>query len=225
MLKQPDRNYKSNDDVITPLELANAIVPYFALQMKNGDKILEPCSGKGAFLNPLKFLCTPRCSVDYCEITEGRDFYDYFGKVSWTLTNPPWSMIGDQKEVTFQLASGGWSEWMNIRDSRYQTIRKTIKPKQKKTRKKIGFLEKSLQVSDNVVFLLTLNHATGLKARWRILDRYKFGLKETILVDTPPLPWPQSGFQVAVVHWQKGYEGDMKQTNWKGKIKYGQSLG
>jgi hypothetical protein len=27
---------------------------------------------------------------DYCELDEGKDFFDYTGKVSWILTNPPW---------------------------------------------------------------------------------------------------------------------------------------
>lgn len=65
----------------------------------------------------------------------------------------------------------------------------------------MSFLAKCFEVADNVVLLLTLNHAIGLKSRFSMADKYERHIKEIILLDTPPEPWPQSGFQVACVHW------------------------
>lgn len=46
---------------------------------------LEPCRGDGAFYRvfPTK--------KDWCEIEEGKDFFDYTTRVGWIITNPPWS--------------------------------------------------------------------------------------------------------------------------------------
>ena len=60
-------------------------------------------------------------------------------------------------------------------------------------------------MSDNVVFLVTLTHAIGLRARNADAAEAGFGVREILYVDTPPKPWPQSGFQLAVVWMQRGY--------------------
>lgn len=78
-----------------------------------------------------------------------------------------------------------------------------------------AFMEKSFQVADNVVFLITLNHALGLKARFRLLDKYGFGIREAVLLDTPPKPWPQAGFQLGAVYFQRGYQGAMTWTDFR----------
>lgn len=78
-----------------------------------------------------------------------------------------------------------------------------------------AFMEKAFQVADNVVFLITLNHALGLKARFRLLDKYGFGIREAVLLDTPPKPWPQAGFQLGAVHFQRGYKGPMAWTDFR----------
>lgn len=83
--------------------------------------------------------------------------------------------------------------------------------------KPMSFLEKALQVSYNVVFLCTLNHLIGLKARYKLLDRYGFGVCEVVLLDTPPKPWPQAGFQVGAVHFKKDYQGNPKWTDFRQK--------
>jgi len=71
------------------------------------------------------------------------------------------------------------------------------------------FLKRSMQVADNVVFLVTLNHFFT-KARMRDVEEAGFGYREALLVDTPPKPWPSSGFQVGAVHLVRGWEGPMK---------------
>lgn len=79
---QPNRDYDSNDDVQTPVELAGRIVNHF----KPRGQILEPCRGDGHFF---KFMPT----ANWCEIKEGRDFFNWKQKVDWVITNPPWSQI------------------------------------------------------------------------------------------------------------------------------------
>ena len=55
--------------------------------MNTVTEVLEPCKGEGAFLQYL-----PENS-DWCEIAEGRNYYDYNEKVDWIVTNPPYRGI------------------------------------------------------------------------------------------------------------------------------------
>lgn len=151
MKYQPSRNYNSNDDVQTPEDLAKRIVSHF---MPCG-RMLEPCRGAGNFL---KFL--PCAS--WCEIKDGRDFFQWKQPVDWIVTNPPWSQI---------------------------------RP----------FMRHAMTVSDNVVFLMTVNHI-WTKARLRDLKESGFGIKEICLVEMP-LTFPQSGFQLGAVHVARGWRG------------------
>lgn len=82
MRNQPNRNYVSNDIVYTPDSLARALVDHFNPKGRG----LEPCRGSGNIYKYLK-------NADYCEIQEGKDFYDYNKKVDYIFTNPPWSDI------------------------------------------------------------------------------------------------------------------------------------
>ena len=82
-MKNLKNNTNRNDVVMTPQELAEALVNHF----KPSGKILEPCKGEGIFL---KYL--PKDTL-WCEITEGKDFMDFNGKVDWIITNPPWSKV------------------------------------------------------------------------------------------------------------------------------------
>lgn len=73
------------------------------------------------------------------------------------------------------------------------------------------FLQRSMQVADNIVFLLTINHV-WTKARIRDTREAGFGIKEILLCDMPK-EFPQSGFQLGAVHWQRGWGGDIKLSN------------
>jgi len=75
-----------------------------------------------------------------------------------------------------------------------------------------GFLQKSMDIADNVIFLSLVN-AFFFKARLRDTMEKGFGFKEIVFVDTPPKPWPQFGIQLGVIHLQRGYTGDTKFTN------------
>ena len=67
------------------------------------------------------------------------------------------------------------------------------------------FLCKAMSVSENVAFLTSVNHF-WLKARIRDMGLAGFGFREILLCETPAT-FPQSGFQIGVVHIRKGYSG------------------
>lgn len=83
-----------NDVVFTPDWLAEKICSMFPIS----GKVLEPCKGEGAFM---KYL--PQ-DADWCEIAEGRNYYDYNEKVDWLVTNPPYSDYNRFLEHSFALA-------------------------------------------------------------------------------------------------------------------------
>jgi len=160
MKSQANRNYKSNDLVMTPKEFAGDIVRYFNPK----GTILEPCRGEGGFYDNL-----PGEKL-WCEITDGRDFFDFNEKVDWIITNPLYSKFRN-------------------------------------------FLEHSMELADNICFLITINHI-WTKARLRIINEKGFGIKEILMVQEPD-NFPRFGFQVGVIHLEKGYKGDIKLNNLK----------
>ena len=154
-------NSKREDCVQTPKEYAETIVKHF----KPTGYVLEPCKGEGIFLEAIKGYGQNIHTLDWCEILEGKDFFDYNNKVDWIITNPPYS----------------------------------------KMRK---FMQKSMDISDNIVFLTSINHL-WLKARLRDVFEKGFGIKEIIIFDTPK-SFPQSGFQFGCFYLCKNYKGDIK---------------
>ncbi len=83
-----------NDVVFTPDWLASKICSMFPIE----GKILEPCKGEGAFL---KYL--PE-GTEWCEIVDGKNYYDYNDKVDWIVTNPPYSDYNRFLKHTFEIA-------------------------------------------------------------------------------------------------------------------------
>ena len=154
MQLNPNKNKPEQDIVFTPRDLAKDIIDHYC---PNG-LILDPSSGDGAFFDQLPSTA----SVDWCEISRGRDFLDYKKHVDWIITNPPWSMM----------------------------------------RK---FLIHGMTISDNIVYLTSVNHYTT-KARLRDMFQAGFGIREFYCFDTPK-SFPQSGFQLAAVHTQRGWTG------------------
>lgn len=67
------------------------------------------------------------------------------------------------------------------------------------------FLIHGMEISDNIVYLTSINHYTT-KARLRDMHEHGFGIKEFYCFDTPKC-FPQSGFQLAAVHTQRGWSG------------------
>ena len=82
-----------NDIVMTPVDYAVRVIKHFNPQ---GSK-LDPCRGDGAFYNNMT-------ECDWCEIREGRDFYECDGHYDWIMTNPPWSIFRDFNKKAMEVA-------------------------------------------------------------------------------------------------------------------------
>lgn len=160
MRTQPNKDYKSNDCIMTPEYLAKTIVEYF----KPSGILLEPCKGTGVFYKLLSKQ--PYSTCNYCEIREGKDYFNYKDKVDWIVTNPPWSKMR-------------------------------------------SFLYHSMELADNIVFLVTINHL-WTKARLRDMKQLNFGIKEILMIPEKTKDFPQTGFRCAAIHLQKNYKGDIK---------------
>jgi hypothetical protein len=86
---------RRGDTVYTPAWAARDMVRYF----KPVGAILEPCAGKGAFLEWLPV------STKSCELDEGSDFFKWSEKVDWIITNPPYSKLRGFMIHAFSLAN------------------------------------------------------------------------------------------------------------------------
>ncbi|MDX6766856.1 MAG: hypothetical protein SFU85_08690 [Candidatus Methylacidiphilales bacterium] len=73
------------------------------------------------------------------------------------------------------------------------------------------FLCHAMEVADEVVFLMTVNHV-WTKARLRDIREQGFGLREIVLVEMPP-EFPQSGFQLGAIHVSRGWRGPVALTD------------
>ena len=89
--KQIQDRKTPNDVFFTPLPVVEVMVGLCDITPKM--KVLDPCKATGNFYNNL-----PECKKDWCEITEGKDFFDYNERVDLVIGNPPYSL---------------WSEWLN----------------------------------------------------------------------------------------------------------------
>ncbi len=87
---------KPNDKVCTPLPVAKQIIDLFPIE----GKVLDGFKGKGAFYNQLP----ETVEKDWCEIDEGRDFFEYHEKVDWIISNPPYSILDEVFEHSFEIA-------------------------------------------------------------------------------------------------------------------------
>ncbi len=106
------------------------------------------------------------------------------------LSNADWCEIS--KGIDFLEVKGHW-DWI-ITNPPYSKYR--------------DFLNKSMSVADNVIFLQLIN-ATFYKARLRDIKSKCFGIKEIWCVDTPK-EFPQFGFQMGCVYYKKNYHGNIK---------------
>lgn len=114
------------------------------------------------------------------------NYYD-----DWCEINPNCSYFNGKNFLFFPLEKYDWiitnPPWSQFRD----------------------FLNRSMELADNVVFLSLFN-AWFMKARLNDIRKAGFGFKEALMLNTPAKPWPQTGFQLSAVHIQRGYEGDFK---------------
>ena len=86
----------TTDKVYTPEPIAKLIISKFAL----AGKVLDPFKGKGAFYNNLP----ESVEKNWCEIDDGRDFFEYKEHVDWIISNPPYSIYDEVMEHSFEVA-------------------------------------------------------------------------------------------------------------------------
>lgn len=85
---------KDRDVVYTPAHVVSEMVGRYNL----AGKILDPCAGDEAFSGRI-----PGCL--WCEIKNGRDFFDWKEPVDWIIGNPPYSILNAWLEHSFSLAN------------------------------------------------------------------------------------------------------------------------
>ena len=83
------------DVVYTPDDVARDVVEFF----KPTGQILEPSKGDGAFMRYLP------PDTQWCEITEGRDFFAWDKQMDWIIGNPPFSIFSDWLKHSFEIAN------------------------------------------------------------------------------------------------------------------------
>lgn len=70
-----------------------------------------------------------------------------------------------------------------------------------------AFLQKSMKLADNVVFLSSVN-AWWYTGRQRDIAEAGFGMVEIAKInEQPPKPWPQAGLQLAAAWIRRGWTG------------------
>ena len=89
-----DRPVEPSDIVYTPDEVSKHIIE----TLNPTGKCLDPCKGDGAFL---KYMPV---GSEYCEIREGKDFFDYKDRVDWIIGNPPYSIFEEFLNRSFEIA-------------------------------------------------------------------------------------------------------------------------
>lgn len=93
---------KPKDKFYTPLKLAKELIALVPLE--DGDVVLDPCMGKGAFYEQYPNFV----KKDYCEIDLGIDFFKYEKRIDWIITNPPYSILDKWFEKTCQICKKGF---------------------------------------------------------------------------------------------------------------------
>mgnify|MGYP006114888393 FL=1 len=84
---------KPNDIFITPDTLIEEHYSIIKPYLRDDDLILDPCSHTTMkYYNKFK---DNNYAVDWCEITEGRDFLEYSKHADCICGNPPYSIIND----------------------------------------------------------------------------------------------------------------------------------
>jgi hypothetical protein len=88
--------FNPNDKIYTPEHIAKMIIGMFPI----AGKVLDPFRGGGIFYSNF-----PECAdKEWCEIDDGKDFYDYKEKVNWIISNPPYSDFTRVMQHSYELA-------------------------------------------------------------------------------------------------------------------------
>lgn len=93
-LKAPPVSERLGDIVLTPAWVAADMVTHF----RPDGLVLDPCKGPGVFLDYLP------ADTDWCEITAGRDFFQWTKRVDWVVGNPPYSLTREWFRHSYTIA-------------------------------------------------------------------------------------------------------------------------
>ncbi|HEA22521.1 MAG TPA: hypothetical protein ENH87_16605 [Pricia antarctica] len=85
---------KPSDVIYTPGYLAMDMIEW----LNPAGICLDPCRGDGAFYQRL-----PKGRI-WCEIEEGKDFFDYNMSIDWIIGNPPYSIFENFLSHSFEIA-------------------------------------------------------------------------------------------------------------------------
>jgi hypothetical protein len=85
---------KTGDIVYTPSWVVADMVAHFQPQ----GRVLDPCRGKGAFTDQLP------ADTAWCEISDGRDFFEWTEPVDWVIGNPPYSQTRPWFKHSYKIA-------------------------------------------------------------------------------------------------------------------------
>ena len=91
-----------NDVFYTPAGLVKQLIQQTPFH--DADLVLDPFRGEGVFFNNFT-----NDHKDWCEIEEGRDFFQYSESVDWILSNPPFSMITETIRHSVKIAKKGFA--------------------------------------------------------------------------------------------------------------------
>ena len=84
---------RATDVVLTPDAIAADVVGHF----RPTGRMLDPCRGAGAFWKHMP-------EAEWCECREGRDFFAWYEKVDWIVSNPPYSNFGAWMRHSLEIA-------------------------------------------------------------------------------------------------------------------------
>lgn len=93
LLDAGEFSHEHKDVVFTPERIAVQIVEHF----KPTGRVLDPCKGDGVFLRQMQ-------GAEYCELQEGRDFFNWKEPVDWIVSNPPYSIYSEWIRHSFEIA-------------------------------------------------------------------------------------------------------------------------
>lgn len=89
------------ESVVNPADVvytSDVVVRNIISVLSPSGKCLDPCKGDGAFHKQMPV------GSEYCELHEGKDFFDYRQKVDWIIGNPPYSIFKEFLEHSFNLS-------------------------------------------------------------------------------------------------------------------------
>lgn len=91
-------SYNPNDDILTPRHIAKRIIDQLPIEWF--DAILDAFKGDGAFYDQYP----ETMHKFWCEIKEGKNFFDWKMPVEWIITNPPYSKFTEVMKHSYEIA-------------------------------------------------------------------------------------------------------------------------